>query len=115
MEKNIVKENNAGGLQIERYVDGKIYRVVWGLEFAEAGTGIADTISFGDTWVGEGDAVGASEEGNTDDAGDVITAEMAVDEDETTQIVAEYDGSVLTLYVNDMGHAARRYFGVDKA
>ena len=117
-EENIVKENNAGGLSIERWINDEIVEVVSGLEYGNQ-NGILDVLTFGDEWTATdagGNTVGYYANGNTsgdiDNDGDELTASEAVDDDDSTQIIAEYDGKTLKLYIDVMGNAGCRYFGV---
>lgn len=118
-EENIVKENNAGGLSIERWINDEVVEVVSGLEYGNQDNGIMDVLTFGDEWTATdvgGNTVGYYADGNTsgdtDNDGDELTASDAVDDDDSTQIIAEYDGKTLRLYIEAMGNAGRRYFGV---
>jgi hypothetical protein len=114
--KTLAKENNAGGLSFEHYDDNmNIISVVTGLEFADQpGQGIEDIKTYGTEWdwtdVG-GQVSGYSHDGNTDDS--EYEVEDMIDDSEYTKIVAKWDGKELTLWKDDMGYAACRYFGVE--
>lgn len=118
--KNILKENNGGGLQIERYDNNdNIESVVAGLEYGQQGNGLDDLKSYGDDWdwsdVG-GTINGYNKDGNLagdlDDNGEELTANDAIDNHDSTKTVAIWDGEEMTLYIDSMGRAAKRFFGI---
>ena len=113
--KTLAKENNGGGLQFEMYDDEmNIISVVTGLEFAKAGQGVEDIKTYGSAWnwndVGCNISGYSDSDGNTDDS--EYDANDMIDDSEYTHIVAEWDGKELTLNIDTMGGAAKRYFGV---
>lgn len=115
MKKTYVKENNGGGLSIELHEEGLCTKLVTGLEFCRPLT-LVDLKTFGDSWgvrdVSGCNITGYDEEGNT--GGYILpgkemelTADEAVDDHETTKIIAEYDHNTKKLVINarDAGQA----------
>ena len=120
---NLLKENNAGGLSIERYDDGhNLISVFTGLEFSETKNGLQDLIGYGTEWdydCAGGNTNGYHEDGNIN--GDIkfdtdreLNCYDVADDDETTKVVAEYDDEKkeLKIYVDVAVHSASDYLNL---
>jgi len=110
---NILKEDNGGGLQIERYDDNcNIVSVVTGLEYSNS-FNLKEFCEYGITWdysdVG-GQISGYYVDGNTDgamdDKGTEMDANSAIDDSEWTEtIVVSVDGVLTEVNSDRMGQA----------
>jgi len=114
-----VKENNGGGLQIECYdALDNIVAVISGIEYADNANGVDDLRGIVDgTWeyrdASQWYDSGGNSQGDQID-GRELTAKDAMDDHDTTKIIAEYDGKAMHIYIDDMGRAGQKYFNCQR-
>jgi len=122
--KNLLKENNGGGISIERYDENdNLVSVFTGLEFSSPESGIKDFITYGTEWdydCAGGNTNGYHQNGNVNgdlsfQTGEELNCYNVADDSPETKVISEYDDQTktLTIHTDCLGFAGAKYLDIN--